>query len=56
MTPRTLEELADAGEIDRGWATALAPAQGTISALGDFLRAEHTRWAKLAKDVGVVPE
>jgi uracil-DNA glycosylase len=40
MTPRTLEELADTGDIDRGWAAALAPAQNTISALGDFLRAE----------------
>ncbi|WP_108250449.1 uracil-DNA glycosylase [Planctomonas deserti] len=40
MTPRSLAELADAGEIDPGWAAALAPAQDTISALGDFLRAE----------------
>jgi uracil-DNA glycosylase len=40
MTPRTLAELADAGEIDPGWARALAPAQGTITALGEFLRAE----------------
>jgi tripartite-type tricarboxylate transporter receptor subunit TctC len=29
---------------------------GTPEQLGEFLRAEHTRWAKLAKDVGVVPE
>jgi uracil-DNA glycosylase len=40
MTARSLAELADAGEIDPGWAAALAPAQDTISALGDFLRAE----------------
>jgi uracil-DNA glycosylase len=40
MTPRSLRELADAGEMDPGWAAALAPAQDTISALGDFLRAE----------------
>ena len=29
---------------------------GTPEQLGDFLNAEHTRWAKLAKDIGVVPE
>ncbi len=40
MTPRSLAELADAGDIDPGWAAALAPAQDTISALGDFLREE----------------
>jgi uracil-DNA glycosylase len=40
MTPRTLAELADAGDIDPGWAAALSPAQGTVSALGEFLRTE----------------
>jgi tripartite-type tricarboxylate transporter receptor subunit TctC len=29
---------------------------GTPEQLGEFLRNEHTRWAKLARDVGVVPE
>ena len=39
--PRTLAELAADGEIDRGWADALADVQPTISGIGDFLRAEH---------------
>ncbi|WP_210479115.1 uracil-DNA glycosylase [Naasia sp. SYSU D00948] len=38
---RTLAELAADGDIDPGWADALAPAQDTLTALGDFLRAEH---------------
>jgi uracil-DNA glycosylase len=38
---RTLAELAADGELDPGWADALAPAQDTLTALGDFLRAEH---------------
>lgn len=29
---------------------------GTAEQLGEYLAAEHARWAKLAKDVGVVPE
>lgn len=41
MPPRTLAELAADGLIDPGWAEALAPAQDTISALGDRLRAEQ---------------
>ncbi|PRB19237.1 uracil-DNA glycosylase [Microbacterium sp. MYb62] len=40
MAP-TLFELADDGRIDPGWAEALAPAQDTITALGERLRAEH---------------
>jgi uracil-DNA glycosylase len=38
---RTLAQLAADGELDPGWAEALAPAQPTLLALGDFLRAEH---------------
>lgn len=38
---QTLAELAEAGQIDAGWAEALAPAQATITALGERLRAEH---------------
>ncbi|WP_337007113.1 MULTISPECIES: uracil-DNA glycosylase [unclassified Microbacterium] len=38
---RTLAELADDGQIDAGWAQALAPAQETITALGERLRAEQ---------------
>lgn len=37
---RTLAELAAAGEIDAGWASALAPVQDDITALGRFLRDE----------------
>jgi uracil-DNA glycosylase len=35
-----LQELADAGLIDRGWADALAPVGPDIAAMGDFLRSE----------------
>jgi uracil-DNA glycosylase len=35
MTPHPLSEL-----IDPGWAAALAPVQGDVARLGDFLRAE----------------
>ncbi|WP_210508651.1 uracil-DNA glycosylase [Naasia sp. SYSU D00057] len=38
---RTLAELAADGDLDPGWAEALAPAQDRLTALGDFLRAEH---------------
>lgn len=37
---RTLDELADAGLMDAGWAEALAPVALDIAALGDRLRAE----------------
>ena len=36
----TLPELADAGLVDAGWATALEPVAGDIAALGERLRAE----------------
>lgn len=36
----TLEELAAAGTIDRGWAEALEPVAGEIRMMGDFLRVE----------------
>ena len=38
---RTLVELAEDGEIDPGWAQALAPVQPLITELGDRLRAEQ---------------
>ncbi|GAA5148844.1 uracil-DNA glycosylase [Microbacterium pseudoresistens] len=38
---RTLAELAADGQIDPGWADALAPAGGLIAELGDRLRAEN---------------
>lgn len=41
MTPRTLAELAVDGVIDPEWADALAPAQHTITALGERLREEQ---------------
>lgn len=40
MTGMTLEQLAEAGLIDAGWARALEPVAGDIAALGDRLRAE----------------
>ena len=41
MTALSLPELAASGQMDPGWATALAPVAGTIAELGDFLRAEN---------------
>ena len=38
--PKTLAQLAEDGELDTGWAQALAPAQPLIAELGDRLRAE----------------
>lgn len=38
---RSLAELAADGQIDPGWAEALAPVQGTITELGERLRAEQ---------------
>lgn len=29
---------------------------GTVEQMGSFLNAEHTRWAKLTKDIGILPE
>lgn len=37
---KSLDELAEAGLIDAGWAAALAPVGPQIAALGDRLRAE----------------
>jgi uracil-DNA glycosylase len=37
---QTLAQLADAGQLDPGWAEALAPVQPLITELGDRLRAE----------------
>jgi len=42
MPPQTLAQLADAGQIDAGWAAALEPLQPLISELGDRLRGEQT--------------
>jgi uracil-DNA glycosylase len=38
----TLAELAASGDLDPGWAAALADVQPTVTALGDFLRAEQS--------------
>lgn len=40
MPGRTLAELVEAGQMDAGWAEALAPVQPQVSAMGEFLRAE----------------
>ncbi|MFK4760565.1 uracil-DNA glycosylase [Microbacterium sp. ZW T5_45] len=50
MAARTLAELAADGEIDPGWADALAPAQDVITGLGERLRAEQ------ASGNGYLPE
>lgn len=42
MPGRTLAELAASGQVDQGWADALAPAQPIITDLGERLRAEKT--------------
>lgn len=41
MPGRSLAQLADEGLIDPGWAQALAPVAGTITELGERLRAEQ---------------
>ena len=46
--PEIVKRLADLGPITEG--------AGTPEALGQFLAAERTRWAKLVKDVGIQPE
>ena len=46
--PEIVKRLADLGPITEG--------AGTPEALGQFLAAEHTRWARLVKDVGIKPE
>lgn len=38
---RPLDELAEAGLLDPGWADALAPVAPRIAAMGEFLRAER---------------
>ncbi len=42
MPGRTLAELAADGQIDGGWAEALAPVQDVITDMGDRLRAEQS--------------
>jgi uracil-DNA glycosylase len=39
--PKSLAELAEDGSMDAGWASALAPVESNIHAMGDFLRAEN---------------
>ncbi|WP_322409541.1 uracil-DNA glycosylase [Microbacterium invictum] len=43
---RTLDELAEAGLLDAGWANALAPVAPDIAALGERLRAETAAGAR----------
>lgn len=40
MAPKTLVELAADGQLDPGWASALAPVQPVITQLGERLREE----------------
>jgi tripartite-type tricarboxylate transporter receptor subunit TctC len=46
--PEVATRLSDLGIVTDG--------AGTPEQLAEFLRAEHGRWSKLAKDIGVVPE
>ena len=46
--PDVAQRLVEFGIVTEG--------AGTPAELGEFLRAEHGRWSKLAKDIGVVPE
>jgi uracil-DNA glycosylase len=41
MPPQTLAQLAEAGQIDPGWASALEPLQPLITELGERLRGEQ---------------
>ncbi len=45
--PEVAAKLVEFGVIPEG---------GTPEAMGEFLRQEHVRWAKLVKDIGAVPE
>jgi len=46
--PDVAQRLIEFGIVTEG--------AGTPEQLAEFLRAEHGRWSKLAKDIGVVPE
>ena len=46
--PDVAQRLVEFGIVTEG--------AGTPAELGEFLRAEHGRWSRLAKDIGVVPE
>ena len=46
--PEVKQRLLDLGPISEG--------AGTPQALGEFLRAENQRWAKLVREVGIKPE
>ena len=46
--PEVAQRLYDFGLVNEG--------AGTPESLGDFLRAERERWAKLVKDIGLQPE
>jgi tripartite-type tricarboxylate transporter receptor subunit TctC len=46
--PDVAQRLVEFGIVTEG--------AGTPGELAEFLRAEHGRWSKLAKDIGVVPE
>jgi tripartite-type tricarboxylate transporter receptor subunit TctC len=46
--PEVAKRLSDLGAITDG--------AGTPAQLGQFIEAEHVRWSRLAKELGVVPE
>jgi tripartite-type tricarboxylate transporter receptor subunit TctC len=48
--------LKDPEVVKRLFDLGVVAESGTAEQLGEYLAAEHVRWAKLARDVGVVPE
>lgn len=48
--------IKDPDMVKRLFDLGIVAEAGTPEQLGEFLNAEHVRWAKLAKDIGVVPE
>lgn len=48
--------IRDADMVKRLFDLGIIAEAGTPEQLGEFLAAEHGRWAKLAKDIGIVPE
>jgi len=48
--------IKDPDVVKRLFDLGIIAEAGTPEQLGEFLNGEHTRWAKLVKDIGIVPE
>jgi tripartite-type tricarboxylate transporter receptor subunit TctC len=48
--------IRDPDMVKRLFDLGIVAEAGTAEQLGQFIDAEHLRWAKLAKDIGVIPE